>query len=100
MTPSSRCPGSKVSAADVSGKRDLRETPPGTAARHSSEAIVAAFITISIIVTVAGVVFGAYLRICCAIRGEDRARSLPYDAPNSSARAARSLTGVSGSRWD
>ncbi len=61
---------------------------------------MAALITIGIVVAVAGVVFGAYLRICFAIRKEDRARSLPFDPPSSSAQTARALVGIDSSRWD
>lgn len=61
---------------------------------------MAALIIIGVVVAVAGVVFGAYLKICFAIRREDRARSLPFDAPSSTAQAARSLVGINGSRWD
>ena len=62
---------------------------------------MAALITISIIVAVAGVVFGAYLKICFAIRREDRKRgSLRLDAPNQSARSARDFVGISSSKWD
>jgi hypothetical protein len=65
------------------------------------EASMAALITISIIVAVAGVVFGAYLKICFAIRREDRKKgSLRLDAPNQSAQNARDFVGISSSKWD
>ena len=62
---------------------------------------MAALITISIIVAMAGVVFGAYLKICFAIRREDRKRgALRLDAPNRSARRSRDFVGISSSKWD
>jgi hypothetical protein len=55
----------------------------------------------SIIVAVAGVLFGAYLKICFAIRQEDRTRgSLRLGAPNQSAQSARDFVGISSSKWD
>jgi hypothetical protein len=50
--------------------------------------------------TVAGIVFGAYISICFAIRREDRAHTLPYDPPNFTAQTARTLVGIDSSRWD
>ncbi|HEX9041145.1 MAG TPA: hypothetical protein VF838_08960 [Trebonia sp.] len=62
---------------------------------------MAALIIISIITAVAGVVFGAYLKICFAIQREDRRKgSLRLDAPSPSARNARNLVGISSSKWD
>jgi hypothetical protein len=65
------------------------------------EATMAALITITIVVAVAGVLFGAYLKICFAIRRDDRTKwSLRRDAPNHSAQSARDFVGISGSRWE
>ena len=62
---------------------------------------MAALITIAIVVTVAGVAFGTYVKICFSILQEDRRKwSLRGAAPNSSAQSARDLTGISSSRWD
>jgi hypothetical protein len=62
---------------------------------------MAAFITIAIVTAIAGVLLGGYLKICGAIRREDRKRgSLRLDAPSQSARSARSLIGMSNSKWD
>jgi hypothetical protein len=62
---------------------------------------MAALVTISVIVAVAGIVFGAYLKICFAIRREDRTKwSLRLEAPNQSARSARNFVGISSSKWD
>jgi hypothetical protein len=62
---------------------------------------MAAFITIAIVVAVAGVLFGAYIKICLAIRREDRVKwSLRSDPPTSSTQTARTLVGIRGSRWD
>jgi hypothetical protein len=68
--------------------------------RRSSEAIMASLIVIAIVLTLAGIVFGAYIKVSFAIRREDRSRSLRLDAPTQSARAARHLVGISSSRWD
>lgn len=61
---------------------------------------MAAFITVAIVMAVAGVVFGAFLTISFAIRREDKRRSLSFDASSSSERAARAFIGVNGSRWE
>lgn len=61
---------------------------------------MAALITIGIVMAIAGVLLGAYLKICGAIRREDRRKgSLRFDAPSQSARSARSLIGISNSKW-
>jgi hypothetical protein len=61
---------------------------------------MAALITIAIVVTVAGIVFGAYIKICFAMRRDDRTRwSLRRDAPNRSAQSARTLVGMNRSGW-
>jgi len=61
----------------------------------------AVLVLIAIIVAVAGVLFGAYIKICLAIRREDRVKwSLRSDAPTFSTQTARSLVGLRGSRWD
>lgn len=61
-----------------------------------------ALITIAIVITVlAGTLLGVFLRLSLAIRWEDRRRgALRFDAPDSRTRAARSLVGVTSSRWD
>jgi hypothetical protein len=90
----------QVSATDVSGKRDLWEAPQGTAAQQSSEAIMASLVIVALVLTLVGVTAGTFIVISFAIRREDRTRgSLRYDAPSNSTRAARSLVGLSGSRW-
>ncbi len=62
---------------------------------------MASFIIIAMIVTVAGVVFGAYLGICLAICREDRRKwSLRSKPPTFSAQTARSLVGINGTRRD
>jgi hypothetical protein len=62
---------------------------------------MAALITIAVVVAAAGVVCGAYLKICFAIRRDDRTRgSLRLNAPNQSAQSARTLVGINSSRWD
>jgi hypothetical protein len=62
---------------------------------------MAALITITVVGTVAGIVCGAFLKICFAIRREDRTKwSLRRDAPNQSAQSARDFVGISGSKWE
>jgi hypothetical protein len=61
---------------------------------------MASLVIIALILTLVGIVAGAFIVISFAIRREDRTRgSLRFDAPTSSARAARSLVGISSSRW-
>lgn len=72
-----------------------------TAAGKRLEAAVASLILIAIVVAVAGVLFGAFLKICFAIRREDRTKwSLRHDAPSQAAQSARDLVGISSSRWE
>jgi hypothetical protein len=53
-----------------------------------------------LVVTAAGVLLGAYITICCAIRWEDRIRgSLRLGATSHAARTARELVAMSSSRW-
>jgi len=60
---------------------------------------MASLIVITIVVTVAGVMFGAYLRICFAIRREDRLKwSLRSGPPTPGGQAARALVGIRGTR--
>jgi hypothetical protein len=48
-----------------------------------------------------GVLFGSFLVVSLAIRRDDHSLgSLRCDAPNHSARAARTLVGINSSRWD
>ena len=62
---------------------------------------MASLILIAIVVAVAGVLVGAFLKICFAIRRDDRTKwSLRHDAPNQSAQAARTLVGMNSPRWD
>jgi hypothetical protein len=62
---------------------------------------MATLIVIAIVLAGAGLVLGAYIKICSAIRREDRIKgSLRYDAPSRAARNARDLTGISSSKWD
>jgi hypothetical protein len=61
----------------------------------------AALAIMALIVALAGVVFGAYIKICCAIRREDRVKGALRSAPTShSAQSARDLVGISSSKWD
>jgi hypothetical protein len=62
---------------------------------------MAVLITVALVAVLVGAVVGAFLKLSFAIRREDRSRgSLRFDAPDSSAKTARTLVGISGSRWD
>jgi hypothetical protein len=62
---------------------------------------MASFIVITFVVTVAGVVFGAYLGICVAIGREDRRKwSLRSGPLTASRQSARAVVGISGTRRD
>lgn len=62
---------------------------------------MAVLITLALVTIVIGCTVGAFLKVSFAIRREDRTRgSLRLDPPSYSARAARDLVGISGSRWD
>ena len=62
---------------------------------------MAGFVVLGIVVVILGACVGAYLKLCAAIRREDRIRgSLRLDAPSHSAQSARDLVGISSSRWD
>jgi hypothetical protein len=62
---------------------------------------MAALIIITVVLTFVGSAFGAYLTISFAIRREDRSSgSLRFSAATHNTKAARSLVGISSSRWD
>jgi hypothetical protein len=62
---------------------------------------MASLVVIVLIAIAFGVCFGVFLKLSFAIRHEDRSRgSLRLDAPNSSAQTARTLVGLTSSRWD
>lgn len=62
---------------------------------------MASLVVIGVVMIVVGICIGAFLKLSFTIRREDRSRgSLRFDAPDHSARAARTLVGVSSSRWD
>jgi hypothetical protein len=62
---------------------------------------MASLIIIALVTVAFGVMFGAFLAISFAIRRDDRIRgSLRFGAPSHSTKAARSLVGMSSSRWD
>jgi hypothetical protein len=63
---------------------------------------MATFLTLAIIMGAVAVIgLGALLKLSCAIHQEDRTRgSLRFDPPSYSTRAARTLVGVTSSRWD
>jgi hypothetical protein len=65
------------------------------------ESVVASLVIIALVLTLVSVLASAFVMISFAIRREDRTRgSLRFDAPSNSTRAARSLVGMSSSRWD
>jgi hypothetical protein len=73
----------------------------GSCGGSSWEAIVASLVVLGVVMIIAGACIGAFLRVSFAIRKDDRARgTLRFDAPDSSARTARALVGISSSRWD
>ncbi len=61
---------------------------------------MAALVVLALITILLGAILGAFVKLSLAIRREDRAGSLRFDAPTSSAEIARSLVGISSSRWD
>ena len=75
---------------------------PRVAAESGWEAVVASLVVLGVVTIVVGICIGAFLKLSFAIRREDRSRgSLRRgDASDHSARAARTLVGVSSSRWD
>jgi hypothetical protein len=87
-----------------SSQLKYRMEPRGAAGDRGTEgleAAMAALITITVVGAVAGVVCGAFLKICFAIRREDRTKwSLRRDAPSQAAQSARDLVGISSSRWE
>ncbi len=62
---------------------------------------MAALVIIVLIVIAAGLLTGGFLAVSFAIRRDDAdLGSIRYDAPSHSARTARYLVGISGSRWE
>jgi hypothetical protein len=62
---------------------------------------MAALITVAFVTILAGGSLGAFLKLSFAIRREDRNRgSLRLDAPSRSAQSARTLVGITSSRWE
>lgn len=54
---------------------------------------MASLVVIALVITVAGVAFGAFIAISFTIGREDRARTLSWDAPDRTAQSIRALTG-------
>ncbi len=71
-------------------------------AESSWEAVMASLVFLVLITIIAGACLGAFLRLSFAIRNEDRRMrgQLQFDPPSASAKVARDLVGVSGSRWE
>lgn len=61
---------------------------------------MAALITLALVMIISGACVGAFLKLSCAIRREDRNRSVSFDAPNTASKIARDLVGISSSRWE
>jgi hypothetical protein len=62
---------------------------------------MASLIIITTVLTLAGVMLGAYLRICFAIAREDRLKwSLRSNPPTFTAQTARTFVGIKGTRRD
>jgi hypothetical protein len=62
---------------------------------------MASLVVLGVVTIIVGTCIGALLKLSSAIRREDRLRhSLRFDAPDNSTRSARTLVGVSSSRWD
>jgi hypothetical protein len=83
---------SQVSAADGSGKRDLRKTSWGTAARGGSEAVMASLIVIALVMVVTGVLVGAFVAVSIAIHLGKRVRPLIWKLSDPPTQNSRSLT--------
>ena len=66
------------------------------------EAVMASVVVILVLTSIAfGVFFGGFLMVSLAIRRDDHSLgSIRLDAPNHSARTARTLVGLSSSRWE
>jgi hypothetical protein len=61
---------------------------------------MATLVTIALALALAyGVLFGAFIMICSAIRHEDRVGTLVGRAPSRTAQSARFMTGWHRSRW-
>jgi hypothetical protein len=65
--------------------------PRKFAARKSSEAVMASLIVIALVITVAGVLAGAFFAISFAINRGDRVRSLIWQTPARPAESDRPL---------
>jgi hypothetical protein len=62
---------------------------------------MAGLVVLGVVTIIIGACIGAFLKLSFAIRREDRSRgSLRVHASDHSAQAARTLVGVSSSRWD
>lgn len=60
---------------------------------------MAVLIAMAVVVALAGIVSVVYLKICLAIRRDDRTKwALRRDAPDKSAQSARALVGIGNSR--
>lgn len=60
---------------------------------------MAVLIAMAVVVALAGIVSVVYLKICLAIRRDDRTKwALRRDAPDKSTQSARALVGIGNSR--
>lgn len=62
---------------------------------------MAALVVIALVTIATGIFFGGFLLVSFAIRRDDKSLgSLRFDAPDHSTRTARTLVGISSSRWE
>jgi hypothetical protein len=62
---------------------------------------MASLVIIATILTLAGLVAGAFITLCLAIRREDRIKgALRLDAPDKAAQSACTLVGISSRGWN
>jgi hypothetical protein len=54
---------------------------------------MASLVVIALVITVSGILAGAFVAISFTIRREDRAMTLRWDAPDRTAQSVRVLTG-------
>jgi len=86
-------PVCQVKPAEDSGKWDLQNMPGETAARKSSEAVMASLIVIALVITVAGMLTGGFFAVSVAINRGHRVRSLIWQTPRRPASSDRPLAG-------
>jgi hypothetical protein len=63
---------------------------------------MAALVVVALVTIATGIFFGGFLLVSLAIRRDDKSQagSLRSDAPDNGTRTARTLVGMSSSRWE